>query len=101
MKGLSKLQKRILMQALTPSKQAVEWFANMRMDFISEDAWPDHQPSASERASLSRALRRLEDRGLLDRAYGGLCRPGNAPAFTLTDYGRIVATNLSASASAT
>ena len=98
MKGLSKLQKRILTQALTPSEEAIKLFSNAQMDFTSADVWPNHCPSDSERAALSRSLRRLEERGLLDRAQGGFpCRV----VFKLTDYGRIVAMNLYASATAT
>jgi|SRR5208282_3821490 len=95
MKGLSKLQKRILTQALTPSENAIKFFSNAEMDFTRADAWPDHCPSDSERAALSRSLRRLEERGLLDRSQSQLY---GRVAFRLTDLGRIVAMNLSASA---
>jgi hypothetical protein len=74
MERLSKLQRRILTRALTPSVAAIKWFSSAPMDFISADAWPDHRPSTSERASLSRALRRLDDRDLLERHYGELYR---------------------------
>ena len=95
MTGLSKLQKRILTQALTPSEKAIKFFSNAEMDFTCADAWPDHCPSDSERAALSRSLRRLEERGLLNRSQSQLY---GRVAFKLTDLGRIVAMNLSASA---
>ena len=120
MKGLSKLQRQILAQSLTPSlkarmcfcareellegtakadpNQKADWCRLAdQMDFTSEDAWPDHRPSARERAALSRSLLRLEQRGLLCRHRGYTKRVG----FKLTDFGRIVARNLSASPSAT
>jgi hypothetical protein len=116
MKGLSTLQRQILTQSLTPSlkarmcfcareellegsaqadpNQKADWCRLAdQMDFTSEDAWPDQRPSASERVALSRALLRLEQRGLLCRHRSYVRRIG----FKLTYYGRIVAENLSAS----
>jgi hypothetical protein len=95
--GLSKLQRRILTQALTPSPAAIKG-NSAHMEFIPADAWPDHRPSASERASLSRALRRLETRGLL-ACFNGVYSGNKRVGWKLTDYGRIVATNLSTSQS--
>src|ERR1700692_474633 len=76
--GLLKPQRRILTQALTPSPAAIKR-NSAHMDFIPADAWPDHQPSVSERASLSRTLRRLETRGLL-ASWNGSSQATNGSA---------------------
>jgi DNA-binding MarR family transcriptional regulator len=39
-------------------------------------------PTASQRASLSRSLKRLADNGLAQRYYPHLCLPGNGDLWT-------------------
>lgn len=90
---LSDLQRSILLQALKPSPRAMRKFSNVRADFVCADAWAGSKPSPAARVALSRSLRRLEERGLLQR-YEGMLHGHLHLGFRLTVAGRDAALKL-------
>ena len=72
--GLSKLQRQIL--AVLPNVVSARLWGRLPKDIHAALGHP--KPTLSQRAALSRALNRLDARGLIELGYTGRCMSGNA-----------------------
>jgi hypothetical protein len=95
-KGLSPLQKGILLLALNGSKGRYE--GEDTYYFTTQAALQEKEcPDPSEKSSISRAFRRLEERGLVERCrYGSQCCR-HTWGIVLTKQGKETALDLKAS----
>ena len=88
-RGLSDLQKRILIAIHRLEKPGLNDLRAKVRD-VAKEIYGDEAKSSTNRAAFARAVTRLQERGLLSRAYPGLSTTGRPKTWwlVLTDEAR-------------